>query len=143
MRTTGRTAWWWRRAGRIAWAALTVVVVETIVLGAAVLPAMAFVTWQGTWALPAWQRLALGALGVVPLYLLGALLLMICTAGATRLLGWRTPDGVEEPLMDGSWAVPAGTPRLADGYFTELVDRLDAQHPSAGFELSQWGVYPG
>ncbi len=100
-----RTAWWWRRAGRIAWAALTVVVVETVVLGAAVLPAMAFVSWQGTWALPAWQRLTLGALGVVPLYLLGALLLMICTAGATRLLGWRTADGLEEPLMDGSWAV--------------------------------------
>ena len=100
-----RTAWWWRRAGRIAWAALTVVVVETVVLGAAVLPAMAFVSWQGTWALPAWQRLTLGALGVVPLYLLGALLLMICTAGATRLLGWRTADGLEEPLMEGSWAV--------------------------------------
>ena len=100
-----RTAWWWRRAGRIAWAALTVVVVETVVLGAAVLPAMAFVSWQGTWARPAWQRLALGALGVVPLYLLVALLLMICTAGATRLLGWRTADGLEEPLMDGSWAV--------------------------------------
>jgi hypothetical protein len=51
--------------------------------------------------------------------------------------------GVLRGDVDGSWAAPAGTPRLADGYFTELVDRLDAQHPSAGFELSQWGVYPG
>jgi len=100
-----RTAWWWRRAGRIAWAALTVVVVETVVLGVAVLPALAFVGWQGTWTLPAWQRLGVAALAVVPLYLLGALLLMICTAGAVRLLGWRTADGVEAPLMEGSWTV--------------------------------------
>lgn len=99
------TAWWWRRAGRIAWATLTVAVVETVLLGIAVLPAVAFVAWQGTWPLPDWQRLALAALAFVPLYLLGAFLLMICTAGATRLLGWRTPSGLKEPVMEGSWAV--------------------------------------
>ena len=99
------TAWWWRRAGRIAWATLSVVVLETVVLGVAVFPTAAFVAWQGTWALPAWLRLALAALAFVPLYLLGALLLMICTAGAVRLVGWRTADRLHEPLMTGSWAV--------------------------------------
>jgi hypothetical protein len=64
-------------------------------------------------------------------------------AGVTPVDGHIGLVGVLRGDVDGSWAVPAGTPRLADGYFTELVDRLDAQHPSAGFELSQWGVYPG
>ena len=51
--------------------------------------------------------------------------------------------GVLRGDVDGSWQAPAGTPRLGAEYFTDLVGRLDAQHPSAGFELSQWGVYPG
>ncbi len=71
--------------------------------------------------------------GVVPATLTG----VTPVAGHVGLVGVLRGD------VDGSWAAPAGTPRLADGYFTELVDRLDAQHPAAGFELSQWGVYPG
>jgi Ca2+-binding RTX toxin-like protein len=51
--------------------------------------------------------------------------------------------GVLRGDVDGSWEAPAGTPRLGHEYFTALEQRLDTQHPSAGIELSQWGVYPG
>lgn len=64
-------------------------------------------------------------------------------SGLTPVGGRVGLVGVLRGDVDGSWEAPAGTPRLGDEYFTALEQRLDAQHPSAGFELSQWGVYPG
>jgi len=64
-------------------------------------------------------------------------------SGVTPVDGHMGLVGVLRGDVDGSWQAPAGTPRLGDEYFTALEQRLDAQHPSAGFELSQWGVYPG
>jgi Ca2+-binding RTX toxin-like protein len=64
-------------------------------------------------------------------------------AGVTPVAGHVGLVGVLRGDVDASWSAPAGTPHLQDAYFTNLADRLDSQHPSAGFELSQWGVYPG
>jgi peptidyl-prolyl cis-trans isomerase A (cyclophilin A) len=64
-------------------------------------------------------------------------------AGVTPVDGHVGLVGVLRGDVDGSWQAPAGTPQLEADYFTGLVDGLAAQHPAAGFALSQWGVYTG
>ncbi len=81
------------------------VILETVVLGLSLMPVMGFVQWQASWTVQFWVRLALTALAFVPLYVCFALLLILYSALATRLLGWRTPEGVDLPLSDFSWPV--------------------------------------
>jgi acetyltransferase-like isoleucine patch superfamily enzyme len=103
--TKGETNSTWRKWARLVWAGVSVVMLETVLLGLALLPAVAFVHWQDAWALPQWARLLLGSIAFVPLYLMFSISLMLYSALATKLLGWRTPDGVEEQLTDFSWPV--------------------------------------
>ncbi|MBL0172133.1 MAG: hypothetical protein IPP90_15695 [Gemmatimonadaceae bacterium] len=95
----------WRRGTRLVWGGLSVVMLETVLLGLALLPVVAFLHWQSIWSVPLWKRLALDAIAFVPLYLTFALSLMLYSAFATRLLGWRTPEHVELRLSDFSWPV--------------------------------------
>ena len=95
----------WRRGVRFVWAGVSVVVLETVLLGLALLPVVAFIHWQSTWSVSLWVRLLLDSIAFVPIYLTFAISLMWYSALATRLLGWRTPDGVEVPLTDFSWPV--------------------------------------
>jgi len=99
---TDPQAWRWVR---FVWAVCSVVLLEMVLLGGALAPALAFAQWQATWAVPAWVRLVLTSLAVVPLYLLFAALLVIGSALATRLLGWRTPAGLTARLSDFEWPV--------------------------------------
>lgn len=87
------------------WGGVSVVLLETVLLGFALLPVMVFVQWQSTWRVAIWVRLVLDSIAFVPLYLAFALSLMFYSALATRLLGWRTPAGVEVRLVDFSWPV--------------------------------------
>lgn len=87
------------------WAAVSIVALETVLLGAAALPVTAFLSWQSTWVMNTWVRLGLVSLSLVPLYLTFAFLLVLLNAWASRLLGWRTPENVELPLADFSWPV--------------------------------------
>lgn len=95
----------WRGLARLTWAGVSVVVLETVLLGLALLPVVAFTHWQSTWTVPLWTRLMLDSIAFVPLYLTFSLSLMLYSALATRLLGWRTADNLEERLTDFSWAV--------------------------------------
>jgi len=90
---------------RFLWAAVSVVFVETIITGLALAPAVLFIHWQATWSLSTWLRLALASLAFVPVYLACACSLMLYSALATKVLGWRTPANVELPLGDFSWPV--------------------------------------
>ncbi|MCU0633722.1 MAG: hypothetical protein MUE41_02515 [Gemmatimonadaceae bacterium] len=94
-----------RAAARFVWASVSVVVVETIITGLALVPAVLFVHWQATWPMSTWLRLPLAALGFVPVYLACACTLMAGSALSTRVLGWRTPANVELPLREFSWPV--------------------------------------
>lgn len=87
------------------WAVISVVLLETVLLGAALSPALAFVHWQATWLIESWQRIVLLSLAVVPFYLLFATLVVIMSALATRALGWRTPAGLTARLTDFEWPV--------------------------------------
>jgi acetyltransferase-like isoleucine patch superfamily enzyme len=84
---------------------VSVVALETVLLGLALLPVVVFVRWQSTWTMPLWSRMLLDAIAFAPLYLTFSLCLMLYSALATRLLGWRTPEGIEERLADFSWPV--------------------------------------
>jgi acetyltransferase-like isoleucine patch superfamily enzyme len=94
-----------RSAARFLWASVSVVFVETIITGLALAPAVLFIHWQSTWPLSTWIRLTLASLAFTPVYLACAVSLMVYSALATRLLGWRTPANVELPLRDFSWPV--------------------------------------
>ena len=90
---------------RAAWAVTTVFVVETVVVGVAVLPAFLCWTWLFTFAIPqhASLRAAVAAMAFVPAYLVFALALMVLSAGSTALFGWRTRPGAAWILKDLDW----------------------------------------
>jgi len=82
--------------------------VESALFGLSALPAVLF--WEGHlhWSLPTsllgrWARIVLLSMSIVPAYLLFALFLMVLSAGAMRLLGWRTPAKAELRIADLEW----------------------------------------
>lgn len=80
--------------------------VESLVIGLSVLPAALFWAWHFRWSLPAaWMRIVLLSMSLLPAYLLFALVLMVLSAGSTRLLGWRTPPEAELRIADLDWPV--------------------------------------
>jgi len=93
------------RVLRFVWASITVVLTETLLLGAALAPVIAFVRWQSTWVSSPWWSLVIVSLAFVPLYLVFSLTLMLYSALVTRLLGWRTPANIEVRLGDFGWPV--------------------------------------
>lgn len=94
-----------RRTARFVWASVSVVFVETIITGLALAPALLFIHWQSAWRMSTWVHLTLVSLAFAPLYLACACSLMLYSALATRVLGWRTPANVELPLREFSWPV--------------------------------------
>jgi len=94
----------WRRRGRVVWAVLSVFIVVSLVFGLAVLPAVAFWTWHYRWTgVPAFARVVFLAMAFVPAYLLFAAGLMVYSAAATKILGWRTRPGLATRLTDLDW----------------------------------------
>jgi acetyltransferase-like isoleucine patch superfamily enzyme len=80
--------------------------VESLVIGLSALPAVLFWEWHFRWSLPAnWLRIVLLSMSLLPAYLLFALVLMILSAGSTRLLRWRTPPDAELRIADLDWPV--------------------------------------
>ncbi len=114
----------WRRRARVTWAVATVFLVESVVLSLSVLPAVAFWTWHYRWSgVETWMRILFLSMAFVPAYLLFAAGLMVYSAAATRLLGWRTRAGLstcidhfEWPLLDwGRYLVTTHVVRLFAG----------------------------
>jgi acetyltransferase-like isoleucine patch superfamily enzyme len=89
---------------RLSWAILTCFVVESVVFGLSVLPAVLFWEWHIRRLVAAnWIRIVVLSMSLVPAYLLFAVSLMLLSALAMRLLGWRTPAHAELPIADVSW----------------------------------------
>lgn len=91
--------------GRVAWTVVSIVVVETITLGLAVLPAYFLCTWSLAW-LPGEATLlrpTVVAMTLVPAYVVFAVTLSALSAWGTRLLGWRTPPPGEWKIRDLEW----------------------------------------
>ena len=89
---------------RIAWTVATLLVVQTIVCGLAVLPVLA--AWESllawTTGRPIAQAVAV-SFAVVPSYALFAIALMFGSAAATRATGWRTQPNAQMRLADLDW----------------------------------------
>ena len=91
-------------SARFAWTVVTLVVVQGIVCGLAVLPVMA--VWRPLFAWTAGDpvvRVVAASFAVVPSYALFAIALMFGSALATRVTGWRTRPNVDMRLADLDW----------------------------------------
>ena len=93
------------RTARISWAVATVLVMETVLLGISATPGVALWTWVYDWPAPAWARVLILAMAFVPSYVLFAACLMVTSAVAARLFGWRTLPDLNLPLAGFSWPV--------------------------------------
>lgn len=83
-------------AVRFGWTVLSCFVVESIVIGLAALPAVAFYQWHLNLSFQPYPfRIFLLAAALLPAYALFAVLLMGLSAEAARLLGWRPPQRAE------------------------------------------------
>jgi serine acetyltransferase len=94
----------WLAAVRVGWTVGTIVVVETIICGAACLPVV-FLWIQVVRRLhpDAVSTLVIISLAIAPSYVLVALLMMLLSALAVRVLHWRTPEGLETLVSDLEW----------------------------------------
>jgi acetyltransferase-like isoleucine patch superfamily enzyme len=98
----------WRASPGVVWRVgctlVSIVVVESIVCGAAALPVVLFWSELMTW-LPAARLGRAAVIGVllVPSYLGFAMCLMAASATATRLTGARTPPDSVMPISEMGW----------------------------------------
>ena len=93
-----------RRWIRVSSTVIDILVIETIVCGVAAIPSVALWMQLAAWTRDApGLRMALTALFAVPSYVLFALMLMVCSAGATWLTRARTAPGLELRLHDLEW----------------------------------------
>ena len=89
---------------RIVWTVATLVVVQSIVCGLAVLPVVA--VWEPLIAWTAHNPIAqvvAVSFAVIPSYALFAIALMFGSAAATRVTGWRTQPNTDMRLADLDW----------------------------------------
>ncbi len=104
--TASRTTHRWARRARVGWAVLSILLTESVILGLAVLPAVSFWTWMYDWnVIPDWAQVLAMAMAFVPAYLLFAVSILLYSALAARVFGWRTRPGLNERLADMSWPV--------------------------------------
>ncbi|MBA3886457.1 MAG: hypothetical protein H0X67_12100 [Acidobacteria bacterium] len=89
---------------RVAWMIASILVVESLVFGLAIIPGALF------WELFALQdypyllmRITVLGMAFVPAYALFAISLMVLSAWSMRLMGWRTPVDTEMPIKDLGW----------------------------------------
>ena len=102
---TTRTPWGRAAVARFVWTLTTAFVVESVLLGVAALPAVAFVRWHAGWGLAEpWHTLVL-TMSVVPAYLAFAATLMVLSALMTKLLGWRPTAPARMPIAELDWSL--------------------------------------
>ncbi len=91
---------------RVVWALGSVLVVGSLVVGLSILPAISFWDLIDRWRVDGWWlRPVLLSLWFVPAYLIFSISLMVLAAGATRLLGWRTPANAEMSIARLEWPI--------------------------------------
>jgi acetyltransferase-like isoleucine patch superfamily enzyme len=89
---------------RVSWALLSVFVVESVVFGLSVLPAVLFWEWHFRRELSsAPARILFVSMAFIPAYLLFTLALIVLSGLATRVTGWRTPSRAELEIEELSW----------------------------------------
>lgn len=145
----------WRRRGRVIWTALSYLVVQSVLLGVAAVPAVVGLQW----ILPrlpdqVWGAGFVLAVGLIPTYTLCAMTLAVATAAVLRVLGWHARAGLvlpiaayEWPLMD--WArggmcthvvrLLVGTPFRGTPIWTQFV-RLNGARVGRGVWINSVAI---
>jgi acetyltransferase-like isoleucine patch superfamily enzyme len=96
----------WPLRLRVTWAVFSIILTESVILGLSVLPAVSFWTWVYDWRMvPEWAQVLTMAMAFVPAYVLFATSVLLYSALATRLFGWRTRAGLALPIAEMSWPV--------------------------------------
>ncbi len=109
------------KAGRVAWAAVSLLLVEASVFGLAVIAGVLVMHWGSSWVPgPPWLCLVLRSMTVAPAYVAFALTLMALSAAATRVLGWRTPADAEMKIADLDWPLLRWARYLASTHVVRL-----------------------
>jgi acetyltransferase-like isoleucine patch superfamily enzyme len=109
------------RAWRIGWTVASTVAVESTVFGVSVLPAALLWEWAYRWSVsPHWIRIVVLAMALIPAYLVFACCLMVFSAMAMRLLGWRTPANAEMRIADLGWPLLTWARYLAAAHMVRL-----------------------
>jgi len=110
------------KALRIGVTAISIVLVQALVCGAALVPSM--LMWTAAVRLaaanPGWY-LVMASLLLAPAYVLFALCLMPVSALAMKLAGARTPPGVELRIADMSWTLMRWVHYMVGSHVVRLV----------------------
>lgn len=98
-------AWKTSALGKVLWAILSSFALESLVFGLSALPAILFWKWHLKWEIPGpgWIHTLVLSMAFIPAYLLFAVFLMLLSAFATRLAGWRTPADREMSIAEPDW----------------------------------------
>jgi acetyltransferase-like isoleucine patch superfamily enzyme len=108
------------RALRVAWATLSLVVVESVLIGLAAAAPVMLLQWLGR-ATAGSVRLGALLLAVGPAFLVFALGLMVLSASAMRALGWRTPPAAALRIADAEWPLLHWARGLASTHVVRLL----------------------
>ena len=91
-RSGRRSAWSPTQAVRFAWTVVSIFIVESLIVGTAALPAVAFFDWHASLDLsPRMLRVFIIAMALIPAYVIFSVMLMAVSSMAMRVLGWRPP----------------------------------------------------
>lgn len=110
------------RIGRITWAVGSLLTVQGLVCGLALMPVLAL--WYFLLDLAgsnAVARVFMFSLALMPSYALFALCLMIVSPLALRLLGWRTPPDAAMRLVDVDWPLLSWARYVASIHLVRVV----------------------
>lgn len=99
-----RLSWRPRLVARLTWTLASSFILECVIFGLSVLPAALF--WSPFFGLRypnGFVRTAVLAMAFVPTYLIFMVFLMVLSAIACRMLGWRTPDHAHLVIAELEW----------------------------------------
>jgi acetyltransferase-like isoleucine patch superfamily enzyme len=83
---------------------MSVLIVQSVVCGLAMLPVAAMWVWLAPWSVSSsGVRVVVAGALVIPSYILFALTLMLVSAIATRVVGLRTPPDAEMRIAEMNW----------------------------------------
>jgi acetyltransferase-like isoleucine patch superfamily enzyme len=89
---------------RVAWMITSILIVESLIFGLAIIPGALFWEFFSLQTYPDLLiRIVVLGMAFIPAYVLFAISLMILSAYAMRLFGWRTPPDTEMPIRELSW----------------------------------------
>jgi acetyltransferase-like isoleucine patch superfamily enzyme len=91
------------RIGRLTWMFASFIAVQAAVCAVAALPFVLLARELVVATADGWLRWAIAAAAAVPAYALFAMTLMVCSAVANRMAGWRTPPNLVARLSDLDW----------------------------------------